>query len=389
MKRPLTLIDSEAATRELTDALFPDLEDRVIGLDVEEDRMVHYHPRIALIQISADGQDWIVDPFAMERDTLAPIVEALCLRPRAVRMHGAQNDVTGLKRDFGVGPELLQDTQIAARLAGHRSFGLAGLLEHHFGVTLEKEMRMSDWTARPLSAQQIDYARRDTVWLNRLWEALVEAVRNRGLDDALEEENAALAALPANPPSFDPGGWRSLKGLRNSEEATPMAERRAEALWLWRERTAREEDAHPTRVLPPWLLVQLALRGEGLLTARKPPRGLRTFLRRVDDTILHELLRNPPPVCDEAVSGPRPGGRRPRWARHPDFDARLERLLAWRNAQSEALGLEAGFLAPRALLEQIADVGTAAPDHIARIPDVRKWRCDRFMDDWLAALKGR
>ncbi|TVR05129.1 MAG: hypothetical protein EA398_00330 [Deltaproteobacteria bacterium] len=386
LNRPLRLVDTPEAARAFADEFLPDIEGRTIGLDVEEDRMVHYAPRIALLQVTIDEVDVLLDPLRLEHEVLSPIVEALCIRAGAILMHGAQNDVTGLKRDFGVGPDALRDTQIAARFAGQTRFGLAGLLESEFGISLDKEQRMSDWTARPLSNDQIRYARRDTVWLADLWERLEEGVRARGFEDAVAEENEALAELPVNDPGFDPSGWRSQKGLRG-QRLEPLMERRAAALWALRDEVARTHDRHPTRTLPPWLLAELVRRGPRMMDGQRRNKALRAFVGLVGDDALRQLLTDPPPFEAGDVPERRGGRGRPPWHRSPHFDRRVQALLAWRDEEAERTGIEAGFLAPRALLEQLAEVDAPEHDVLAAIPDVRRWRLRRYADAWLGLLR--
>lgn len=384
MNRDLLIVDDAHSAERFAEQFLPGIETDPIAFDVEEDRMVHYTPRIALMQVTIGDNDILVDPLALDRDILHPIVEALCLQPASVLMHGAQNDITGLKRDFGVAPDALRDTQLAARFAGSRTFGLAGLLDEHFGVTLEKATRTSDWTKRPLTDKQVDYARRDTVWLAELWQRLEDAVRERGFEDALDEENRALASLPPGDPTFDPDGWRSIRGLRKKGQLSDREKSRIAALWQLRDDISRREDLHPTRTLPPWLMVELGRRGSSMLDSRRPNRALTTFLDLAGADELTEALDRPPPLPD--TNGRSSGRSKPPWQRHEGFDRRMDKLLAWRERTSEETGLESGFLAPRTLIEAIANLEVPDRDAIASIPDIRQWRVDRWADEWLGML---
>jgi len=356
------------------DTWLPSIEGQTIAIDIEEDREMHYFPKVALIQITRDGHDAVLDPLQLPHDALTPVVEAICLTPSEIVMHGARNDVVGLKRDFGVGPGPLRDTQIAARFGGSTQFGLANQLETYFGIHLDKAVRRSDWTQRPLDDEQLAYARADTTHLVELWRRLQPMAAEAGWIDAVIEECAALADLPAETINFDPDGWRKVKGARALDAD---GTRRLAALWLWREQTGEQYNIHPTRVLPPWALINLAERG---------PRALRKRLSGMDRRIyenhaaeLTSLLEHPPIVERRAAPRSREASPVPTSV----AKARVEALLAWRKEESDRCGLESGLLAPRNLLESIAKLTPSGPRDFACVDDVRTWRLTRYAECWM------
>lgn len=358
----------------------PRIDGGVVALDIEESREFTYRPRIALIQVTVDGADAVLDPVELGNHALAATVETLCLTAGLVVAHGCNNDVAGLKRDFGVGPVRLRDTQVAARFCGAQQFGLAALLESHFGVQLNKSLRRSDWSLRPLGTDLLEYARSDTRHLLGLWQSLHDAVVERGWDDATLEECDALAALPAEKPQFDELGWVRVRGATDLD---PAGQDRAAALWAWRDSVGSGIDMNPSRVLAPWGLLLLAERGgRGLRGARACGIPNAVYDEHFDR--LHALLAEPP-------SAPRPGARKRREydnLRSPaELQARVDRLVRWRDTTAESLGLEAGFLAPRGVLEAVARLPGATPEEIAAVPEVRQWRVVRFAEQWYDILR--
>lgn len=362
------------------DEWLPRIDGGVIALDIEESREFTYRPRIALIQVTVDGADAVLDPVELGNASLAAMVEAICLTADLVIAHGCNNDVSGMKRDFGIAPVRLRDTQVAARFCGAQQFGLAALLESHFGVRLDKSLRRSDWSLRPLGPDLLEYARSDTRHLLGLWDALYDAVCQRGWEDATVEECDALAALPAEKPQFDELGWVRVRGATDLD---PAGQDRAAALWAWRDGVGSKYDINPSRVLAPWGLVLLAERGtRGLRGARAC--GIPSAIYDEHFDLLNILLADPPPAA-------RPNGKKRR-----EFDnlrsaaeqqARVEKLVRWRDATAIDLGLEAGFLAPRGVLEAVARLPTAHPDEIAAVPEVRQWRVVRFAEQWYDTLR--
>ena len=107
-----------------------------VALDLEADSFHHYHEKICLVQLTADGRDALVDPLAGV--DLSRFRELL-LDPAVTKVfHGGDYDLRLLDRDHGLRVRGLFDTMVAARMVGERKFGLAALLAQHFGVHLDK-----------------------------------------------------------------------------------------------------------------------------------------------------------------------------------------------------------------------------------------------------------
>ena len=369
----LFLIDDIDALGRFTSSVLPELEGACVALDIEEENTLHFRPRVALVQISARGRDFILDPLRLPSDPLSSALEFLCFGAGCMLLHGARNDIVGIKRDFGFGPHRVRDTQICARFLGFRAFGLAALLEAELGLSLDKTERRSDWSERPLSPAQLAYARADTAHLHELDARLRERVSQAGWLDAVEEEEEAMTALAPEDVTFDPDGWRRIKKRGAMEDAEKD---RLAALWAWRHRLAETYNLNPTKVLPPWALVQFA--GYGRLPSARSSLWTALGLRLGPDErqeLEHCLTK--PPRRASAQSG---GSRTPRLA--PAASQRLEALMAWRHHEAERSGLEEGWLAPRHLLEAIALHRANSPEDFASIPEVRRWRIARYAEDW-------
>ena len=149
-------------------ALVEDLDGcRAIGLDTEADSLHHYTEKVCLIQLSAyGGGAWLIDPLAVrDLSALAPV-----LADGAVVkvVHGGDNDITSMRRDFGFSFRTVFDTSIAARLLGDRELGLQALVRNELGVELTKGSQRDDWSKRPLTPKQEAYALADVEHLMAL-----------------------------------------------------------------------------------------------------------------------------------------------------------------------------------------------------------------------------
>ena len=367
-------LETDADLERFAEEYLPVIEGVPVALDIEEDREHRYSPSVALIQVTVGAHDFVIDPLSLSPTVFLPVIEAVCLTASIVVMHGCRNDVTGLKRDFGVGPSRVGDTQTAARFLGAEAFGLAALLNARFGVKLNKEVRRSNWLRRPLSADQLAYAREDTRYLLNLWHELEGEVEEAGWLDALHEECGALGELYPEPSIFDPFGWRRAKGAKQLTETQQL---RAAALWRWRDQVARSQNLHPSRTLPPWAAVYLSRLGAAALEGA-PPKGLP---RNLTDPQYNALVRALEDPKDVPLVRPRPQRRHSSVAPET-FDNRMKRLSDWRADISKETRLESGFVAPKTVLEAIARADLESAEEYNTLPEVRAWRARRWADAW-------
>lgn len=378
---PAFLVDTQPALDRFVADWLPRLHDAVVALDIEEERGQSYHPRVALIQLSVDGDDAIVDPIALGHKNLEATVEQILLTPKVIILHGGRNDVAGLRRDFDVGPGQLADTQIAARFLGERQFGLSALLKEHFDIHLDKEERRSDWSQRPLTESQLRYAQADTHHLEQLWHTLDAQSRERGWADAVEEECAALGDIPADHVNFDPHGWLKIKGMRARDEDI---RRRASRLWWWRDQVGEAHNTHPSQVMPTWALEQAAIRGLGWL------KGQHSVIHRLAPFEVDPVASIQDAFeadIDLPLDRPRERRGQPSPLPPDTLRNRHDALSHWRDETAEATGIEAGWLAPRTILEEVARATPDDIDTLGEQGDVRRWRLERFADDWREILK--
>ena len=231
-----------------------------LALDTEFFRERTYLAELALVQLAGPEGVELVDPLA--GIGLEPVVELLRSVTQLKVLHAARQDIEVLLPLTGVPLAPLLDTQLAAALLGMPAqIGYADLVAREFGATLAKGQARSDWTRRPLTAQQLDYAAEDVRWLLPLAERLEERLAARGRLEWLREDCTALTA-PALYRQEPRDAWRRFKGC---EALPPSEQQRLQALAEWREQRAQR------RNLPRgWVLADDALR----LLARVAPQDL-------------------------------------------------------------------------------------------------------------------
>src|ERR1700744_5334781 len=163
-----------------------------LALDTEFLRDQTYYPKLCLIQVAAPGIEGIIDPLAPGID-LAPFYD-LIRRPDVVKvLHAARQDIEIFYLQGGVLPDPLFDSQIAAMVAG---FGDAAsyetLCRKIAHVEIDKSSRFTDWSRRPLSQKQLDYAIGDVTHLRTIYEYLKKQLAKTNRTAWVQEEIAAL-----------------------------------------------------------------------------------------------------------------------------------------------------------------------------------------------------
>ncbi|KAL7000092.1 Protein RRP6-like 3 [Sarracenia purpurea var. burkii] len=154
-------IETESHLQKLVDVLS---KERVFGVDTEQHSFRSFLGFTALIQISTNRQDYLVDTIALH-DVMG-IFRPVFANPAICKVfHGADNDVLWLQRDFHIYIVNLFDTAKACEVLAKPQKSLAYLLEEYCGVTTNKQLQREDWRQRPLPVEMVEYARTDAHYL--------------------------------------------------------------------------------------------------------------------------------------------------------------------------------------------------------------------------------
>ena len=169
----------------------------IVAVDTESNSLHAYRERVCLIQFSTPDADYIVDPIKLaDLRALGPFFA----NPAQQKVfHAAEYDLVCLKRDYGFEVINIFDTMSAARTLGWPQVGLAAILNLHFGVTMNKKYQRADWKRRPLTPEQLDYARLDTHYLVALRDRQFQALTEAGCWDERTRNSSACQACAATP----------------------------------------------------------------------------------------------------------------------------------------------------------------------------------------------
>lgn len=239
-----------------------------VALDTEFVRERTFHPQLALVQLAWNsGEVALVDVLALAEP--AALVALLEDRALAKVMHSASEDLQALHRHYGVLPQPLFDTQIAAAMCGlGAGLSYQKLVAELLGVQLEKGETRSDWLRRPLSESQLHYAAEDVRHLGEAHARLDARLRELGRLAWLEEDCQRLLDNAIRDDEPHPH-----LASRSAQRMDPAQQARLCRLLRWRDARARESDKPRSWIMDAELSTTLAMR---------PPTDRRSFESLLD-----------------------------------------------------------------------------------------------------------
>ncbi len=350
---------------------------RAIGIDTEGDSLHHYTEKICLIQLTAfGGESWLVDP--LELDDLSPLAPIFADASILKVVHGGDNDVTSLRRDFGFSFRTMFDTAIAARLLGDTEVGLQALVRNMLGIELSKGSQKDDWSKRPLTAKQEAYALADVAHLMELAAAFTARLAMARRTEWAREEFDALANLPPAVKRTGPDEFRRIKG---SSKLSRRQQAVLRELWLWREARAVAADRPPFKIVGPDVLLALAERST--TTIDDVERALSSYTRQAREVpVVFAAIQRALALPDGELPAREQGERTTTSAAQR---ARVSALKNWRDAQAAASKIDPSIVMPQRLIDRIALAGPTTLAELSSIEGIRQWRVTEWGRALLAA----
>jgi ribonuclease D len=356
-----------------------------LGVDTEFMSEGRYRALLCLVGVVVPGRPGngdgdrveLVDPLDEAVDA-TPLAEVLADPAVEVVMHAGRQDVALLRRVWRTEVRGVFDTQVAAGFAGFGAqTGYGSLLADVLGLRLAKSASFTRWDDRPLSREQLAYARDDVAHLLRLADALQAPLRASGRLEWAREE---CRRLEQSSDERDP--WLAWQRLPRIAQLNPVARAVARELAAWRELTAAAEDRPVGAVLADAPLVEVAKRRPAGTQALERIRGLQpSTLRRRADAILAAVARgqDAEPLPAEAVE-------------RPDANPADVPAIALSEALVRARSLDAGLAyelvaARNDLAQVVAAARRGQPEPPVRT--LQGWRRDLVGAELLELLAGR
>lgn len=277
-----------------------------LAVDTEFKRESTYYPELCLVQVGTASIAACIDTIAI--DDLSALLDLLWDNRILKVMHAASQDLEIFYQLKGSVPGPIFDTQLAAPLLGYQDqIGYGNLVREMLGITLDKSQTRTDWSRRPLSDAQLDYAAGDVIHLAAIYPQMRDTLAQRGRLDWLQGDFERLCAEQRFAPDPD-NAWKRLKAarkLRGGRLAVLIA------LARWREEQAINSNRPRKWILKDDSVVDVAnqLPASEDALSRISSLAPKT-LQRHGKTLLEIVAQNrdsQPPTVDSGERLPKPG----------------------------------------------------------------------------------
>ena len=345
-----------------------------IAVDTEFLREKSYFAQLCLVQVAYGEHAAAIDPLAPGLD-MGPLKALLCDQSIVKVLHAATQDLEIFLDKTGEVPWPVFDTQIAASVVGlGEQPGYAKLVSSMLGINIDKASQITDWSLRPLSERQLDYALGDVTHLCRVYELLIAQLESSGRSSWVAEEMAALqnpGRYRVNPRE----AFRRIRLRRPSRKTLAVLRE----LGAWREEAAMDRNIPRKWVMRDDALVEIAQNLPGNANELAKVRSLKPQVAKGRDgaamlAAVEAALASPKEEWPEVPAG------KPRISGHESLVALLQALL---HQRCEANDVAMSVVAKRAELDRIAT--EVEPD----VPALRGWRRVVFGADAVDLCAGR
>ena len=345
----------------------------VITVDTEFLRETTYYPLLCVVQMASADEAVVVDALADGLD-LKPFFELMANEKVLKVFHAARQDIEIIFHLAATIPHPIFDTQVAAMVLGYGdSIAYDQLVERITGYRPDKTHRFTDWSRRPLSAEQIHYAVSDVTHLRDVFAALDADLKKRSRNDWVSEEMEVLTS----PKTYDfhpERAWERLKTrVRKPRELAVLMEVAA-----WREQEAQSRDVPRSRVLKDDAVGDIATHAptslERLAGLRSLPKGFDRSKWGADivAAVQRGLARDPATL---------PKIEKPRGNSNGAAIVELLKVLLRMTSERHAVASK--------VIATVDDLERIAGDDHADVPALSGWRRELFGEKALALKHGK
>jgi ribonuclease D len=365
-------MDLIATTQDLVNVCHRLAKHTFITVDTEFLRETTFWPKLCVVQLASEEEAVAIDALAEGLD-LSPLFVLMADQNVIKVFHAARQDIEIFWHLAKMIPSPLFDTQVAAMVCGFGDqVSYSELVQTITKVGLDKSSRFTDWSRRPLSAAQVEYAIADVTYLRDVYIALRQRLERTGRLSWLDEELAQLTS-PSTYEQHPENAWeRFRQRVRKPRDLGILME-----IAAWREAEAQSRDVPRSRVLKDDILIEIALAAprspEALSNLRSFPRGMENSRAgaQILSAIEHGLARDP-------VSLPKMERER-----RSSGGATVELLKVLLRQVSEAHGVAAKMIAT------VDDLDAIASDDRAAVATMTGWRYAIFGEKALELKHGR
>ena len=347
-----------------------------ITVDTEFMRENTYWPELCLIQIADSEEAAAIDPLAPGID-MGPLFELLTSNEDVLKVfHAGGQDVEIIYNFTGCTPHPIFDTQIAMMaISQSEQIGYSNLVESWLGIPVDKGARFTDWSRRPLTERQIEYAIGDVTHLAKIFPRMLAKLRKTGRGAWLDIEMEKLAD-PENYRNDPAKAWLRIKATGRN----PAMLGRLKALGAWRENEAQDKNIPRGRIVRDETMADIASHPPKVQADLAKVRGLSAGWK--DNEIGRRLMQTldaAEPLPDSELPDRSPRGAP--LGKEGSLVADLLKLLL--KIRSREIDVAARLLARSEELELLA-AGVRKG-----LPMLETWRFAQFGQDALDLVEGK
>lgn len=267
-----------------------------LAIDTEFIRERSYWPHLCLIQVADACRTVAIDPLAPDLD-LSPFL-ALLQTPDILKVfHSGRQDIEIFYLLTGQIPAPLFDTQVAAMACGFGdSVSYENLVQSILKKRVDKAFRLTDWSRRPLTPEQLRYALGDVHFLRKLYGWFYEELKKNKREDWICQE-MALLSTPATYQTLPENAWTRLKGA-SPQALKPLSFTVLKALAALREQVAQDKNIPRRRVIRDEIIFELATALPTTVDALKQLRGIATALH--PDLPAEKIVEHIAAICQQS-----------------------------------------------------------------------------------------
>ncbi len=245
-----------------------------VCFDTEFIRESRYYPKLCLIQAQVETSTYIIDPFKVS--DITPLERIFVDRDVVKVFHSAGQDLEVFYNELKIVPRPFFDTQIAASIVGgFNQPGLANLLSQSLSIKISKSEGFSDWSARPLSDEQLKYAAEDVIYLPELYQYQTTFMKENGREHWLDDEFKKSVSVS----NFVIDPYERYIHLRHVSRLTAYQLCLARELAAWREISAAREDVVRKRIISDDQICEICRRDPNDIESLYSVRGLKNTIK--------------------------------------------------------------------------------------------------------------
>lgn len=344
----------------------------LLAVDTEFLREKTYWPRLCLIQLATEEESVAIDPFRVK--DLSDLAELFVDENIVKLFHAAGQDMELIVHEMGVIPKPVFDTQIAASLLGDMlQIGYGSLVLNECNVKLKKADSFTDWSRRPLTDSQIEYALDDVIYLPRIYRSMKERLEKLGRLSWLDRDFEELC----DPARYEVDPYERFKRLKRVNQLTPRQLSAAREVAAWRETQAMKRNIPRKWIMTDEQVVEIC---------KREPRTIDELfmVRGVSNALKTEDARRALAACKKGLDAPEQDWPElnKSYKSEPNVDPQVDLLYSLVKVRAKEAGVAFGVLASH------ADLAKLVRGHYDEVDILKGWRRHLVGEELLALMRG-